>query len=314
MMTRREMILKSGAAVIGLGLAGCASEESCCSPAKSKKVLFFSKSSGFEHSVIKRSDGQPSFVEKQLAKLGPDHDIEFTSSKDGSLFNEEYCEGFDAFFFYTTGDLTEAGTDKQPAMSPEGKKALLHAVHRGKGFVGCHCATDTFHSRAVPGAPPTDADKFKNFGDKADPYIRMLGGEFLGHGKQQPSNVKIVDAKFPGFGGAGAGFTMTEEWYSLKDFQSDLHVILLNDTAGMEGWQYQRVPYPSTWARMHGRGRVFYTSMGHREDVWENPLFQEMLFGGIHWSARNAGVDVKPNINEVAPHCLELPRDPKFKG
>ena len=30
---------------------------------------------------------------------------------------------------------------------------------------------------------------------------------------------------------------------------------------------------------MHGKGRVFYTSMGHREDVWDNPLFQNLLLG-----------------------------------
>lgn len=308
------MILKSGAAAIGLGLAGCASEKSCWSETKTKRVLFFSKSSGFEHSVIKTPGGEPGFAQKLLAKWGPDQGIEFTFSKDGSLFNKEYCAGFDAFFFYTTGDLTTVGTDKNPAMSPEGKQALLDAVHGGKGFVGSHCAADTFHTSSKAGKPPADADKFKNFGAQADPYIRMLGGEFISHGKQQPSAVKIVDPDFPGFGGAGSGFNMTEEWYSLKDFGCDLHVILMMGTEGMEGWQYQRAPYPSTWARMHGRGRVFYTSMGHRDDVWENPMFQKMLFGGIHWSVRNVEGHVKPNIEKVAPHCLELPRDPKFKG
>jgi len=204
--------------------------------------------------------------------------------------------------------------EKNPAMSPEGKQALLDAVRGGKGFIGSHCASDTFHSREITGMQPAHADSFKNFGAKADPYIRMLGGEFISHGKQQPSTVRIVDRKFPGFDGAGDSFTMTEEWYSLKDFGGDLHVILVNDTAGMEGWQYQRAPYPSTWARMHGKGRVFYTSLAHREDVWENPMFQKMLFGGVAWSVRNANGSVKPNINEVAPHCLDLPHDPNFKG
>ena len=47
----------------------------------------------------------------------------------------------------------------------------------------------------------------------------------------------------------------------------------------MEGPSYKRPPYPSTWARMHGKGRVFYTSMGHREDVWTSPEFQAVLIG-----------------------------------
>src|SRR5688572_4229641 len=120
MMTRREMILRTGAAALGLGVAGCAAPTALAQP-KTRKVLFFSKSSGYEHSVIKRKDGQPAFAEKILADLGPKHGIEFTFSKDGSLFTPDYLKTFDAFFFYTTGDLTWTGNDKNPPMSPAGK-------------------------------------------------------------------------------------------------------------------------------------------------------------------------------------------------
>jgi hypothetical protein len=51
--------------------------------------------------------------------------------------------------------------------------------------------------------------------------------------------------------------------------------------------------------------------MGHREDVWTNPLFQEILFGGIAWAVRNVDADVTPNIDGVAPNCGELPPPPK---
>ena len=113
---------------------------------KTKKVLFFSKSSGFEHSTIKEANGQPSFTEKVLMELGPKNNIEFTFSKDGSLFTPEYLAKFDAYFFYTTGDLTERGTDGNPPMSKEGKAAFLDAIRHGKGFIGTHSAADTFHS------------------------------------------------------------------------------------------------------------------------------------------------------------------------
>src|SRR5690242_7201662 len=98
-----------------------------------------------------------------------------------------------------------------------------------------------------------------------------------------------------------------EEWYTLKDFSKDLHVLLVQETQGMDGAPYTRPPYPATWARMHGKGRVFYTSMGHREDVWENPLFQDILFGGISWAVRNVDANVKPNIEKVTPRCWDLP-------
>jgi type 1 glutamine amidotransferase len=69
---------------------------------------------------------------------------------------------------------------------------------------------------------------------------------------------------------------------------------------------YQRPSYPATWARMEQKGRVFYTSMGHREDVWTNPKFQQVLLGGINWAAGNAEADVTPNIAQVTPGANRL--------
>jgi hypothetical protein len=303
------MILRSGVAVAGLGFAGAwplyAADE------KTKKVLFFSKSSSYEHSVIKRNGNELSFAEKILANLGPKRGIEFTFSKDGSLFTPEYLAQFDAFHFYTTGDLTIVGTDKSPAMTPAGKAALIDAVKGGKGFVGTHSASDTFHSDSADDEKSAaHVSRYKNYGAQADEYIKMLGGEFIVHGSQQKAKMRVADAKFPGLQTAPAEFELTEEWYSLKEFAGNLHVLLVQETEGMAGAQYQRPPYPSTWARMFGQGRVFYTAMGHREDVWSNPLFQEILFGGIAWAVRNADADVTPNIEAIAPHSAELPPSP----
>src|SRR5262249_10921638 len=100
---------------------------------------------------------------------------------------------------------------------------------------------------------------------------------------------------------------LMDEWYSLTDFSKDLHVLLVQETEGMTGIPYQRPPYPATWVRRHGKGRVFYTSMGHREDVWENPAFQELLFGGIAWTTGRLAARVSPNIEQVTPDCWKLP-------
>ena len=262
------------------------------------KILFFSKSSGFEHDVISYKKGQPSFVEKQLTELGPKQGWSFTFSKDGSLFSRDYLAQFDAVFFYTTGDLTSPGTDGQPPMSAAGKQALFDYVAAGKGFIGTHSAADTFHTanEAVKGP-----DRYVNHGADADPYVRFIGGEFIKHGKQQTARLRCVDPKFPGMGKAAAGFEAMEEWYSLKDFSDDLHVLLVQEAEAMEGVEYQRPAYPSTWVRMHGQGRVFYTSMGHREDMWTNPVFQEILIGGINWALGRVPAEVAPNLQEAAP-------------
>jgi uncharacterized protein len=118
-----------------------------------------------------------------------------------------------------------------------------------------------------------------------------------------------VDPKFPGM--AQQDFSLMEEWYSFADFSDDLHVMLAQETKGMKGNAYQRPPYPSTWARMHGRGRVFYTSMGHREETWTNPVFQQILLGGIAWAVRNVDANITPNIRSVTPGFATLPpQDP----
>jgi type 1 glutamine amidotransferase len=75
----------------------------------------------------------------------------------------------------------------------------------------------------------------------------------------------------------------------------------------MKGIEYARPPYPATWARMYGQGRVFFTSMGHREDVWTNPLFQDILAGGIHWACKDLDADITPNLSKVAPGAGENP-------
>ena len=275
-----------------------------------KKVLVFTKSSGFQHDAIK-PEGQPGqgYTFRVLRAYGAKSRIEFFESKDGSGFTPEYLSQFDAFVFYTTGDLTKAKGeprgDGMPPMSPAGKAALLAAVAGGKGFVGIHSAADTFHSFGRNAHVP---ERFDADGDNADDYIKMLGGEFIRHGAQQPSRLSVTDPKFPGMAAVKADITFMEEWYSLKNFAPNLHVLLLQDPAGMVGPEYQRPPFPSTWVRMHEQGRVFYTNMGHREDVWDNPIFQSVLFGGIEWAVHRADADVTTNLTQVAPQANVLPK------
>ncbi|MCS6851909.1 MAG: ThuA domain-containing protein [Gemmataceae bacterium] len=271
---------------------------------RKKRVLMFTRSQGFEHSCIRRSGNQLSHAETIVTELGAKHGFDVTCTKDGRVFIPEELTKFDAFLFVTTGDLTKEGGDKQPPMPVEGKKVFLDAIANGKGFVGCHCASDTFHSRG---------DRFQNqTSDDLDAYIAMLGGEFIRHGAQQKAWMRIVDPHFPGLQGL-KDFELHEEWYSLKNFAPDLHVILVQDTKGMTGSDYSRPNYPATWARRHGRGRVFYTSMGHREDVWSNTIFQQILLGGLSWALGNVEADVTPNLKAVTPEAMRMPPPPPPK-
>jgi hypothetical protein len=108
--------------------------------AEKKSVLVFTKSSGFEHDVVKRVDGKPSIVEQAITSLGSMHGFDVTATKDGRVFDSKDFRNYAAVLFFTTGDLTSVGTDKNPAMSLQGKQSLLSAIDDGLGFAGVHAA------------------------------------------------------------------------------------------------------------------------------------------------------------------------------
>lgn len=284
--TRRDALRVGGATLLSTALAG----QLAARPSQPQRVLYFTKSSGFEHSVVHRPNGQLSHSERILIEIGRKLGMEITASKDGRLFDGDHLQ-FDAYVFYTSGDLTTVGQDGAPAMSRTGKQALLDAVSSGKGFMGIHAATDTFRR-----------------GTTVDPFIAMLGGEFISHGAQQKARMTVVNQTFPGLEELGAGFELYDEWYAMKHFAPDMHVLLVNETQGMEGNDYQRPPFPGTWARRHGQGKVYYTSIGHREDVWESPLFEKIVVGALRWVTGLAEAEVPANLTDVTPGANQLTR------
>lgn len=291
--------------LLGLTLLGLSLTAAHAAPLR---VLYFTKSSGWEHSVVKNVDGAPSHSERILTSLAARNDLAFTYSKDGSLFSPEYLAAFDVVVFYTSGDLFSVGTDGHPAMTPAGKQALLDAVAGGKGFVAVHSGGDSFHTLESGGGNPTARhNRYIVHGDTADAYIKMLGGEFINHGAQQVARARVVDPHFPGCGEIGDTYECLEEWYSMKEFAPNLHALLVLDTAGMQGPDYARPPFPLAWARTFGKGRVWFNGMGHREDVWEDARFQSLLIGGIKWAGGRVDADVTPNLDKVAPQAAAMP-------
>jgi len=292
-MNRRDILAATGAAV--LGASAFPLHWVAAADQKKQKILYFSRSAGFEHDAVKRKNGQPSISERILNELGKKHGFEVVSTKDGRVFDGD-LDQYDAIAFYTSGVLTEPNKQQTPPMTPEGKEKLLRAIAAGKGFIGLHAATDSFHSKGPSNQNQTELD----------PYIAMIGGEFIVHGDQQNATIRAASPKFPGVKEFGESVSLKEEWYTLKNFAKDLHVILIEDNEGMEGDCYQRPPFPMTWARMHNRGRVFYTSFGHRDDIWTNPGVQGIIAGGLAWAMRNVNVDVTPNIDKVTPKASQL--------
>ena len=256
---------------------------------KERKILFFSRSVLFEHPVIARQGQELSFSEKAFVDMTRPAGLEISCTKDGRVFDGDLDE-FAAVVSYSCGsaeDMLKAqAKDGSPPMSAQGVERLRKAVAGGKPFVGIHPGF-----WLLPEA---------------------VGCGYVGHGSQQTGTMQVVSPKFPGAQGCGPAFTMMEEWFSLRDFASDLHAVLVQDTQGMNKAQpvdkrcYDRAPFPATWARIHGKGRVFFTSMGHREDVWMNPIFQHILLGGLSWALGDVDADVTPNVSQVTPQANEV--------
>lgn len=303
-MNRRDLLKTGAAAALGLSAFPFGWAADTTDGDKKKRVLMFTRSQKYQHDVVKRGkDGELSLAERVVTALAKEHNFEVHCTKDGREFLPETINKYDAFLFETTGDLTEEKCDDgTPPMPKEGKAAFIKAVAEGKGFVGCHCASDTFHS---PGERNENQPR-----EKLDPYIAMLGGEFIVHGPQQKAKMIVTDEKFPGAKDL-RDFELNEEWYALKNFAPDLHVILVQATEGMKSnkLEYDRPNFPATWARKHEKGRVFYTSMGHRNDVWESKMFQGLLLGGLSWALGNVEADVTPNLEKAAPKSGQLKKE-----
>src|SRR6266404_6181466 len=143
-MNRRDLLRTAGATA--LALSAWPLQLHGDNPKKKRKLLVYTRSAGFEHSVVKLGADGTCLVDRIFTKLGAQHGFDVHCTKDGRIFLAESLKQFDAIFFETTEDLTKEGGDKQPPMPKEGKQALLDFVASGKGFVGSHCASDTFHS------------------------------------------------------------------------------------------------------------------------------------------------------------------------
>jgi type 1 glutamine amidotransferase len=182
-------------------------------------------------------------------------------------------------FANTTGDLP----------LPD-KQAFLDWIKAGHAFIGMHSATDTF-DKHVP----------------LDSYTLMIGAEFKTHHAQAVVDCNNQDPKHPACCNFGPTFHLKDEIYLMNGFERDqVHGLLALDKHPND-----QTPgdYPISWCKMYGRGRVFYTSLGHREDVWdantppsfrrENPpevsaAYQQHILGGIKWALGLAKGDAKP--------------------
>lgn len=248
-------------ALAALALSACSScsgavrtgaEDRAQAPAP-RKALYLTRSAGFKHDVLPLSEQ----ILKQIAERSG---IEVTATEDCSLVSREGLKPYEAIVFYTTGELP---------MSDEQKAALIDFVKSGKGFVGIHSATDTFYNWAE--------------------YGEMIGGYFDGHPWHQEVTIKVEDRQHPATLHLGSSFKITDEIYQFKDFSRErVRVLMSLDTGSVDltkpGVHRADKDFATAWWRSFGRGRVFYTALGHRPEVWQDERFQRHLLEGLRWA------------------------------
>ncbi len=248
-----------------------------------KRVLVVTHTEGFRHSSIPISID----ILKQIAQRTGFFTPEFATNAEEvtRMLTADNLKHYDAVVFdNTTGELP---------VSDENKAAFMKWLEAGHGFVGMHAATDTFYKWAD--------------------YGHLIGGYFNGHPWHQFVRLTLQDPKFPGVSAMGkpAEFTgndnkpikfganeITDEIYQFRDWdRKDKHVLLGIDNTSIDTTKGARddKDYGVAWAKMVGKGRVFYTSLGHREDVWLDPRYQEHITGGLKWALGLTRLKVKPD-------------------
>lgn len=262
--------------------------------ADKKRVIVCTVTTGFRHSSIPHA-------EKMLAKLATDSGIfeivdmsqqPLKNAPDGTSVEDQMKASMAkldpaslkekkidlVIFANTTGDL--------PLPDKEG---FIKWINEGGNFAAIHSGSDTLHG-------------FR-------PYIDMLQGEFAGHGAQVPADLVAADTKHPANAGIGEKWDITKE---------EIYLIKSQDRAKTRAlWYLNHHPnkrdnagfFPVSWCRMQGSGRVFYTSLGHREDLWSDDpemkgrtnsveiakQFNAHVLGGIKWALGLAEGSAEPN-------------------
>jgi type 1 glutamine amidotransferase len=165
-------------------------------------------------------------------------------------------------------------------LTADQKADLMAFVHDdGKGFVAGHTATTAFLS-------------WPEFGE-------MLGGRFDNH-PWGVVNAPVIneDPGFPATRHLPAVFDLREEFYQTKDFSRDkMRVLLRLDTSKLPAnpeVHSKNGDFPLAWAKTYGKGRVFYSALGHDIKTWDNPDVYHLYFEAIKWSLGLTEGDATP--------------------
>ena len=252
-------------------------------PKKPRKVLLFSKTNGFRHGSIPVGIASLTMLGKKTGAF------EATASEDEAMFEPDTLKAFDAVIMVnTTGEmfrprkLPKDPAQKKAALAREErlKKSLVDFVKSGKGLAGTHSATDTYK-------------RWKEYND-------MMGGAFAGHPWHTEVPVRLLAPDHPlnkVFG--GKGFTVTDEIYQFRNDTaqpSERRMLLSLDPNWNQLGKGARKDkfYAISWISKYGKGRTFYCSLGHRNEIYHNPAVLQHYLAGFQYALGDLDADATP--------------------
>ena len=271
MVTLRKLRLAAGALMLTLlaSVPGFAQSPDHAP----KRLLAIGEEKGYRHEAISHALATIEHLGKQTGLWDTyiRTDTEPLTKKKLE-YNAKNLNDFDAVLFYTGGTLE---------MDDQQKADFLSFIHDdGKGFIGVHSATITF-------------TKWPGYGE-------MIGGYFDEHPwKTFDAPILVEDPTFPGMGQWPHAFTLNDEIYQIKDFSRANGRVLLSLDASKLDLNNPKVhrsdhDFAVAWAKMYGKGRVYYSTLGHVEENWDHPDFQQMWIGAIKWALGLVNADVTP--------------------
>src|SRR4051812_1661129 len=127
----------------------------------------------------------------------------------------------------------------------------------------------------------------------------MLGARYDGHPWNTAyGSVINEDPAFPATKNFPPVFAFTDEFYQAKEYSRDkLRVLLRLDVSKMpKNDEVHRSDgdFPLAWAKTYGKGRVFYSALGHAAATWDNPDVYRMYFEALKWSLGMTDGDATP--------------------
>ena len=219
-------------------------------------ILIYSGTTGYRHDSI------PAGIQAVTA-LARKRGLAVVASEDPVVFSSTSLKRFRAIVL-----LSNTTDPKNPAsewLVGDRRAALQGFVEGGGGVVAIHAASDSHYNWPW--------------------YGKMIGGHFARHPQGTPTGQLTVTAPGdPAVTSLPKSIRRTDEWYYFDDYDPTSKLLITLDPASIGEKDVN--PNPMAWSHNVGRGRVFYTAMGHTKESYSEPWFLTLVGGGLDWVLR----------------------------